>query len=67
MSYTTAEITEKEDEVTALKAAYTQSLSTGGVIEFRQGNTHFEKASTKELKVLKNEAENELYIMKQSA
>lgn len=63
MVYTDAEILEKKTELTAITAAYNQSLSTGGVKEFRQSSTHFLKATTTELKELKDACSNELFRM----
>lgn len=64
MSYTSSEIQEQQDLVTALKTAYTQSVSTGGVIEFRQGSVWLRKASLAEAKAVLNEEQNTLFRMK---
>jgi len=63
VAYTTAEIATKQTELDAITTAYTQSIATGGVEEFKQGATYFKKATTAQLKTLKNETENELYRM----
>ena len=63
MAATAEEILEKKEELSALKTAYNQSLSTGGVIEFRQGTTYLTKATTAELKKMKDATANELYRM----
>lgn len=61
--YTSAEIQVKKDELAAITAAYNQSIATGGVKEFRQGSTHFIKATTAELKALKDSCLNEIFRM----
>ena len=63
MAYTLEEIQEQKDLITALKNAVTQSISTGGVMEFRQGSVWLRKASIKELKEARDEEINKLYRM----
>jgi len=63
VAYTTAQIATKQLELDAIIAAYTQSIATGGVEEFKQGSTYFKKATTPQLKKLKDETANELYRM----
>jgi hypothetical protein len=64
MAYTSAEITEKELELSAVKTAYNESLASGSVTNFRQGTTEFTKASSADLKKLVDSTTNELYRMK---
>ena len=63
MAYTPEEINEQKALVIALKKAVTQSISTGGVIEFRQGSVWLRKASVKELRQARDEETNLLYRM----
>ena len=63
---TTTEVTDKKEEIVALKKAYLESLASGGVVRFEQGSTKVEKASTAMLKRMKEEAENQLAIMERT-
>lgn len=64
MAYTSVEIATKQTELDAITAAYNQSITTGGVEEFKQGSTYFKKATTLQLKKLKDQTTNELDRMK---
>ena len=67
MAYTTEEIKEQISLVNALKKAVIQSISTGGVIEFRQGPVWLRKASVKELTQARDKELNTLYRMESIA
>ena len=63
MAFTKQDIDDKKLELEAVTSAWMESLSTGGVTDFKQGTTEFTKASTAELKKIKDALSNELYRM----
>ena len=53
-------------EIAAYNTAILESIPTGSVTEFRQGTTHIVKASTKELRSVKNSLKNDLHVLESS-
>ena len=60
---TSIEIEDKKAELAALKVAYLDSIASGGITKFEQGSTKLEKVTTMQLKSMKENAENQLFIM----